>query len=409
MNAQAAAQRYEHALKLLNEPAGYGKNNELLYLLDKGMVLHLAGRYEDSIDAFAKAKQKFDELYTQSLSKIAASLVTNDYVKAYRGEDFERVLINVFQALNYLALGNIPEALVEARDVDSRLHAINAQYPSEQKNVYRQDAFVRMFMGILYEALETPGHLNDAFISYEKAMAAYESDYQYNYHLSAPMVLKENIQSVAEFMGKQEQDRLRQKFPDVTFPSLKERGQKAEVYLILYQGLSPVKFETSVFLPLPGGSFTSFAFPEYRQRIYPQRQGVFCAQDSERKEFCASTELAENIGGIARKNLENRKARIIAKSLLRSGGRYLLIKSQEQRIRDKHGDEAAAWFRFVADLFGIYLERADLRSWQTLPDTISVSRLSLNSGTYDFFADKKNIGHMDLEAGQIKFLYSRIR
>ena len=174
-----ASGRYGQALGILDrQQAVYGKNNQLLFLLEKGMVLHRNGQYQESVAVFEEAKSLWEELYTASLSKITASWVVNDYALPYRGEDFERIMMNIFQALNFAALGDFESALVEARDVDSKLEVINGQYSPGQKNVYREDAFARLLAGILYESAGSYADRNDAFISYEKAYEAYAGDYR---------------------------------------------------------------------------------------------------------------------------------------------------------------------------------------------------------------------------------------
>ena len=74
VNGLVVAERFDRALNVLEKnKEGYGKNNELLFLLDKGLVLHLAGRYEESIAVFEDAKLKFEQLYTRSISKGAVT------------------------------------------------------------------------------------------------------------------------------------------------------------------------------------------------------------------------------------------------------------------------------------------------------------------------------------------------
>ena len=112
VNGLAIAGRFDQALQVLDDPTKYGKNNQLLFLLDKGLVLHMAGRYEESTSVFEEAKLKYDQLYTESISKISASWLWNDYALPYRGEDFERVMLNIFEAMNFAAVGDIEGALV---------------------------------------------------------------------------------------------------------------------------------------------------------------------------------------------------------------------------------------------------------------------------------------------------------
>src|SRR4051812_23684465 len=75
INSLVIAQHFNRAIEFLDEgPSSYGTHNELLYWLDRGLVLHLAGRYQDSIFAFEKSKQTFENLYNRSLSDAAGTL-----------------------------------------------------------------------------------------------------------------------------------------------------------------------------------------------------------------------------------------------------------------------------------------------------------------------------------------------
>ena len=407
VNSLVVAERFDRALKILDDNAqSYGPQNQLLRLLDQGLVLHLAGKYQDSIAVFEKAKQKFDELYTQSVTQNAASWFWNDYALPYRGEDFERVMINIFQAINYALVGNIAEALVEARDVDSALTAINAAYRPDQKNVYKEDAFARLLMGILYETSGGDVDLNDAFISYEKSVEVYESD-KNDYAFAPPLLLKENLLAVAEFMGRAELEKYRRKFAGIHYPSLQARREKAEVYVIHYQGLSPIKTQDSFVVPLPGGLMTRFAFPKYDQRACEFRSMDFIAKAEGRQLFATSTELGEDVERIAIKNLENRKVRVMFKAVARPAAKYALERAADQKIKRRHGEFAARLFRLGSSFYNIVSEEADLRSWQTLPAQIRLARLVLPPGSYEFSLDGKTLGTATMKAGEKKFFVVR--
>ncbi|MCK5215967.1 MAG: hypothetical protein KAR05_11525 [Candidatus Omnitrophica bacterium] len=409
INSLVIAERFDQALQILQQhKEGYGKNNELLFLLDEGMVLHLSKKYEQSIAAFAQAKAKFDELYTRSLSKISASLIVNDYTMPYRGEDFERVMINIFQALNYAMIGNIEEALVEARDADTTLTAINMQYDPGQKNVYKEDAFARLLMGVLYEISGKSADRNDAFISYVKALDIYEKDYSYNYALSVPEILKENLIRAARYMGASEQKKFIKKFAGIDRREDAFSGKdKAEVYLIHYRGLSPVKIQSSFTAPLPGGLLGRIAFPKYKERNVGDQPYSFQAKRGGTTVVREDTELGEDISAIAIKNLKNRQFRLVAKSVGRSAGKYFLAKKQAENIGKKHGDAAEEAFLFASSLYNIYSEQADIRSWQTLPGEVRVARLQVQPGVYKFYLNADLIGEHALKAGESKVLIYR--
>jgi hypothetical protein len=186
----------------------YGERNSLLYFLDRGIVLHLQGKYKESNEFFNLAEKRVDELYTIRLSKEAGGLILNDNVIPYSGEDFERVIINVFSSLNYLYLNEWDEALVECRKVDKKLELYNSKY--EQKNVYKEDAFIRYLSGLLFEA---KGEVNDAFIDYRKSLSIYQ-DYQKEYNVSLPPLIPLDLIRTSSLLGFQEEhEEYSRKFP----------------------------------------------------------------------------------------------------------------------------------------------------------------------------------------------------
>ena len=409
---------YVKAKAILNDNSHlYGRKNTLLYFLDKGLILHLSGDYKESIAAFDKAKRTFDELYTRSLSAMAGTWLVNEYSASYHGEDFERVMINIFQALNYLMVGDLDEALVEARQVDSKLSVINSRYKPGEKNAYKEDAFARLFMGIIYEASNTPEDMNNAFISYRKALETYETDYRKNYDFSAPSLLKENLLATADYMGIEEAREYRKKYHGIPFLSLKEKSQKAQVYLIQYEGVSPTKEEGSLVIPLPDGYLVKMAFPKYRRIPSKIKSSFFSARDSSNGVIKAQVETGEDISALAMQNLESRKVRVMAKAIAVSSAKYLVERQQEEAIRKKFGAKAADSFKIASSVFNAFSTKADTRSWQTLPSEIRIARLCLNAGEYSFFVENTDseggflesvtLGKIKVAPGETKFFLIR--
>ena len=242
----------------------YGKRNRLLYLLDRGMFAFSTGEFREAISSFTEAEELMSELYTISLSQEATTFVVNDNAAPYRGEDFESVMVNLFLALSYANLSEIDEALVEARKVDSKLTAINLQYAENEQNAYREDPFVRLLMGILYEMGQTSSDLNDAYISYSKALEGYDSEYQ-RFGVSFPEPLVENLLSVASFMGRAELRKVQQRFPSYRFVSRADRKEMAEIYVLHLNGRTPIKQENVIVVPTPDGQVGKVAFPAMKR------------------------------------------------------------------------------------------------------------------------------------------------
>src|SRR5689334_17701044 len=94
--------RADDAIKKLEPLALKDGDDQLVYLFDYATALQAAGRYEDSIRAFTMASKIAEVKDYHSLSRITGSLILNEGMVQYKGEDYEKLLINVFLAQNYL-------------------------------------------------------------------------------------------------------------------------------------------------------------------------------------------------------------------------------------------------------------------------------------------------------------------
>ncbi len=381
---------------------GYGSKNQLLAALDRGLVRHYAGDYVRSIDDFEEAKKIYDSLYTRSISEQALAWVWNDLTQPYRGEDFERAMMNVFQAMNFLMLGKKDEALVEARNVYYVLERFNQNYGGK-KNDYHDDAFVQWLMGLIYESTGRGHDLNEAFRLYQRAVQVYEQQYRPHYGLDVPLALKENILSLADWMGPIERAQYQTRFPLIPFKTVYERAVKAELYCIVYRRQIAGKIPASLVLPGTDGYVVRVSFPRYR-KTFGLEPGLTLTARADGIEKGALLERAEDLTAVARKTLENRQARIVATAVVRPALKQLVFEAVEDRVHDKAGKEAGELFRYAASSYIVYSEQADTRGWDTLPAEIWVGRLELEPGTYNLFIGNDPAGTVTVSAGERKFL-----
>ena len=253
-------QDYYSALELIEEnKEKYAERNAVIYYLEKGIINHFASNYEESNESLSRAESIMDELYTKSISKQAASFMISDNIIPYRGEDFENAMVNLFMALNYIGLNNKEDALVEARKVDNKLNIINSQYEDDKKNIYKEDAFIRFLMGVLYE---TDREINDAFISYRKAEEIYSNDYLKNYGVSPSSLLIENLLSAAKAMDFQDElSEIQEKYTNVNYMNPARKRKMAEIYCIHYNGRGPIKAERSWHIAMPDKYIAKIAYP----------------------------------------------------------------------------------------------------------------------------------------------------
>ena len=216
-------------------------------------------------------------------------------------------------------------------------------------------------------------------------------------------------------MGEEQLQLVRQNFPHQSHPSLAERRELAEVYCLHFNGRAPVKMEEQIFLPLTGGYIANVAFPRYQRILEQIAQARLHARSLEDdREYQSEFALAEPIDSIAIENLENRQARILAKTTIRATAKFLAVKVGEAMMQTEEGILPGLIIAGFGNLLVITSEQADLRSWRTLPAEILISKLTIPPGSYRFWAEcvdnsgsltkRQDLGTRQLQAGDMVFL-----
>lgn len=391
--------------------SAYSKRERLLYFYDLGLTAHYAGSYEKSNENLVKAEQIAEELYTKSLTATGASFLINDYIQPYKGEDFERALIHLFKSLNYLKLGKMEDVLVEARQVDSKLLALNDRYPVDKKNVYREDALIRFITGMIYESA---GKIEDALIDYMKSEEIFQ-DYQRNYGTKPPLFFLENLFSAAQGAGKKEEiEEYQKRYWQVRAIPYEKKKEFAEVIVIHYSGRSPVKVRTSFPAQIDENVVIDIAIPTYEKQARLGLGAAVSLQEAASGDiYSFETEVMEDLEAIALKNLENRLFRMTAKAIARVTAQYILIKGTAQKVREEYGEEAAKNYELLMSGLATMASQPDLRSCRSLPAEIRVGRALVPPGTYEAQAllpgksVASSLGQFKLDAGQKEFILLR--
>jgi hypothetical protein len=390
-----AAGNYDFALKEI-EKQSRSKTDHVLYLLNKGMVLRMKRDFAGSNQALEAAKGEMERLYAASVSQNAMSFLINDATVSYGGEDYEQVLVHLYMALNYLELGQKDEARVEAQQVDIKLREIAAKVSG---NRYARDAFVLYLTGMIYEDL---GERSDAMISYRDAYKAY-GKYRASYGTPMPDELKRDLLRMAVQLGlKDEAAQYSKEFniPLASPGDAPPKEQEGELVFIFNNGLAPIKREkrSAMVAPPPstltGGSnfdtpgvYVTIALPYYESRPNNVASARVSVLDKQ-----ASTERVENLDAIARASLDSHMGAIIARSMARA-----VVKAKVQEAVDRAGqrnnDSGAALLGSILVRVGsVATERADTRSWLTLPAEIQLAHLSLPPGQYTIKVEMLDAG-----------------
>ncbi|WP_208726368.1 COG3014 family protein [Corallococcus terminator] len=368
---------YPRALRELDgEEKGAPERDQLLLLLDKGMVLHAASQWEESTKVLAEADRLSGELDITSVSEEAGVLLSNERRRAYRGEDFEKLMISVLQALNYAELGRDEDALVEVRRVNERIEKMI----TEEKKPYEQLAIARYLGGVLYEDQR---EWDSAFIDYMKA-------YELEPRLDG---LVEPLLRLAKKTGRDDAyAMLSQKFPDVAHAPLNPGD--GQLVVVVEAGLSPEKMSTSRDY---NDSGELISVPVYRDRGGTPPVRVAVENQSERA--VTVTSLAR----VAQVHLNDRIGRMLAKQLAGAvakagvaAGVGALAKSKELGV-----------LTFLLLNAG---NQPDLRSWLSLPAEFQVVRFRLPPGKHTVQVDapgRPTTHFVEVKPGRVSVLVVR--
>jgi len=342
----------EKAIEVLERafPKGPPKDDEVLFLLDKGSFLRAAGRFDESNQFLAKAEKLSEALDVTSVSEEAAALLSNEGTKAYRTEDFEKLMFSVLQGLNYAEKGDEEGALVEMRRVDLKLRKMVA----DEKKPYQQLAVARYLSGILYE---NAGDLDAAAIDYIQAAG-----------LQTLGLAAEPALRLAKETGREsDYEALLRAYPSLPHPPLSpSEGQLVvlvEMGLIVEKQSSKRKVESSL-------QDSVLVVPVYplQKRAYPLVSLAVGGQN-------ISAAVVTSLDEVARIHLNERIDRLVAKSaaaLLVKGGVAAAV-------------GAATRSKEVGLLVFLLLtmtQEADTRSWGSLPAEFQVARARLKAGKH---------------------------
>ena len=315
---QGRFDRAEKALETLPED----HKDRVLFLMERGMIYQLEGKYRESTIDWLEAASLIDELGYLSISRSSASMVVNDSTLNFVGHPYERTLLRGFLAKSYLAQGLWDSAAVEARNIIKSL---------EQLDGYPDIAYARYMAGF---GLELFGNYDGAAIEYKKANA-----------LTPELVINPHT---GQFIKKVDEN-----------TSLPDRvpGEARPHELVI--------FFSSGHAPATGQGWASG-----NPNTYSDYFDVIIDEDVVGRSF-AFTDLNRLLN-----RTEKREA---GKTLLKDVARIAVKETIAQSI-EAQDELLGELVRLV--LFS--LEKPDTRYWGTLPRTLSVARVTSSENLKEF-------------------------
>lgn len=359
-----------------------------LYLMEKGRIEQLALRADVSKADYAKAIERLaaqDDKATVSAGGLAASgasLLTNDNARPYAGRTYERVFVHQYQALNYLATGDVQGALVEVRRAnqvqgdalrarEGKVDKAREEAASKGMDVSQYDSYFSAMdlaggrvksefqnaatlylSGLIYEAA---GSVNDAFIDYRKALEMVPDN----------VYLQRDVVRTGLRTGLDEVKALAKRLDATQIAPKKGEG---ELVIYLEEGYVPQKVPLAIPI-ITSQTVNNISFPVYNDAGPPPLLSV------QVDGLVLPAGLLVDTRAMAVRSLKDELPAMLARTFLR-----LLTRQELQRQARKN--DSSGLLSLATAVYSLVAEQPDLRSWLTLPGSGQVVRQALAGGEH---------------------------
>ena len=386
---QLGSGKFELASDLLAEGKP-GDNSYYLKQLEKGRISYLAGDFARSQAHFTAVDEQLKWLSRQAEYRLStglqnvSALATNDNFIEYHIPVYEQVMLHHYQAINYLHSNGLESALIEVRraamiqqqamqeapisleeqlgDYTAQYDDLMREYPQLNTNdIVLDNAFQNGLTFALSAALYlAAGQEDDAYIDYRKALALAPN----NSYLRAEVAR----------LGKK-----------LSMSDYKKYTSAKAISLGKEQGLLIVLHEQSIVAARQEARFTLPLYNHNRWETYTVALPVISgnAQVSIPQQLAVNgelfaTERLVQFDALAAKQLQQDLPGILLRQILR-----LITKDQFRReVNKDKTDYEDNWANALVNIYNVASERADTRSWQTLPAIAQIAVKALPAGEH---------------------------
>ena len=354
----------------------------LLYNLERGELLRMDRRYEDSTNAFLLADIKVKEWEetaktnpSKLMGTVGAALIS-ERLKNYEGQDYEKVWLTTRLAMNRVALGDFENARVDIKRTHER-EAIIAEFRSKETLAAEEEAKSK---GAAAGGKELNGYpvetLNDPEVlalknGYQNALSHYLAGFMYEVlgesGLAAPGYLKA-IELKPETGVLEEGLRGLDNRTSFTW---KRRQRMTDVLFVVEAGDAPARKPKAFTIPVPTGRgmvTASISYPVIEPSTDPLLTTLSAAGTD------LKLEKVVDVNVMARRALKDEMPGMVLRGVTRA-----IAKGVMQNELQKGGGLVGGLIGAVASAA---TEVADDRMWRMLPGRVYIARGYLPPGEH---------------------------
>jgi uncharacterized protein len=385
--------------KKLEIKARKGGRDGLIHALQAGYYFLFMQNYDKSQELFRIAEnhiEKYEErakVNARDLTAKGKAAVSSDMELPYKGDTFEKIMVNTMLAVNHLLMDDIEGANVEIRRAELRQKEAEEKHQKELKKIEKQKKKKKVderSLNSIYKkydildeyASKVVNSFQNSFTYYlgglvyelnNKPEDAYK-DYYKCFSLNKNKFILEKLIEISKKLDRKDDlkkwNALHKKlFQGNGDSSNKNADSNAELVVVYFCGSVPQKTQAKFALWLPKKSF-NVAFPYYDKNKFPLEKRFL--EINQNGNTLGKTELVLNFIPIAVKALKEKLPGIVVRQVIR-----LIAKNTVEKEAGKRG---GLFGKYAAKLLNTVTERADLRGWYELPCNIQIFRTKIIPG-----------------------------
>jgi hypothetical protein len=408
-----------------------GSDKDLLYFMEKGELQRLKKLYPETIATWTEADRLIAQWESEAKitgSKVGGavgSVVVNDKLRRYDGEDYEKVMLSTRLALAYLAAGKTEDALVEIKktwerenliktlhekDIDEAeneakekgyktkseelngypIATLNSPEVTNLKNGY-QNAFSHYLSGFLYEAagetaLATASYrtaielqpalavLKDGLMGIDNRLATPLMPAMVSESAPLPVVTKAVSKKTKKGKKGKKTKVVQQRIavapisvPAKTSPFI-QPSTESDVLFVVETGVAPFKKSILIPLPIPYAGVVPISFPVLESNPLSGNKAISISFPNHSTTSLTTIASIENL---SRRSLKDNMPSIMVRAAIRAalkGGAQAAVYNQNLLAG------------MALNAINVATEQADERVWGLLPAEITIARVKLPEG-----------------------------
>ena len=390
----------------------------VIWHLEEGAALRAAGQFRESNAALAAAEGRIDEYERRakiSVSDEALALVSNQATLPYEGRIYDKVMLNSYRALNYLQLADVRAARVEFNRVlrrqEDAIATKRRRLDREQRAIASaKQSGHRAAPMIDSKQVQSKLTATYAFLDKYKAQGSYKNPYA---------LFLRGLFFATQATGNADLETARHAYTEAGANTsnryLSRELQRIEdrfagkplaplVHVIFETGRAPRRIEERIDLPLilvgeGNVPYVGLAFPV----LHPQYNYV-SALNVQTGGKTEQTQLLADMDAIIGKEFADELPIVIAKTILSSAAKAIAAYSVN-RAAQKQDNDLQFLTAILTSAYQAAVNRADTRTWTTLPKQIQYCSIELPSNRTVKLSGGGINSEIKLQSGNTILLY----